>query len=262
MKFALVDGERQEAQPGLSGECRACESPMLAKCGEIRVWHWAHRGRRHCDPWWENETEWHRNWKDRFPPDWQEIVRHAEGGERHIPDVETGDGWAIEFQHSYIKPEERRSREAFYTKLVWVIDGLRRKRDKAQFLNAWKEGAPIGRNPRLRRVLPDQCVLLREWAESPAPVFFDLGADQDLGWLLPKKPGAPMYVTPFSRETFVAIHRGTATQMASDFHSFVEELRELVAKYESQRRAQPSMPFPLRPLQRPGRRRIRTRRRL
>ena len=262
MKFASVDGERQEAQPGLSGECPACESPMVAKCGEFRAWHWAHRGRRHCDPWWENETEWHRNWKNRFQANWQEIVHPAEDGGQHIADVKTGDGWVIEFQHSHIKPDERRSREAFYPNLVWVIDGLRRKRDKAQFLNAWKEGAPIGGNLRLRRVSADQCVLLREWAESSAPVFFDFGRGQDLAWLLPKKPGGTMYVTPLSREVFVGIHRATATQVASNFHSFVEQLGELVAKYESHHRARSSMPIPPRPLRRSGQRRIRPRRRL
>ena len=113
MKFALAHGQRQEAQPNLSGECPGCGRPMVARCGEVRVRHWAHKGRRHCDPWWENETEWHRGWKDRFPADWQEIVHPDGDGERHIADVKTGDGWVIEFQHSYIKPEERRSREAF-----------------------------------------------------------------------------------------------------------------------------------------------------
>ena len=50
------------------------------------------KGRRFCDPWWENETEWHRAWKDQFPADWQEIVHHAEDGEKHIADVKT-DRW-------------------------------------------------------------------------------------------------------------------------------------------------------------------------
>jgi len=46
--------------------------------------------------------------KDQFPADWQEHVQHAETGERHIADVKTSRGWVIEFQHSYLKPEERR----------------------------------------------------------------------------------------------------------------------------------------------------------
>ena len=53
------------------------------------MWHWAHRGSRFCDPWWENETEWHRSWKGQFPVNWQEVVHQAETGEKHIADVKT-----------------------------------------------------------------------------------------------------------------------------------------------------------------------------
>jgi class 3 adenylate cyclase len=51
MKFAVVEGERREAQPGLSGKCPVFGDAMIAKCGNYRVWHWAHRGTRTCDPW-------------------------------------------------------------------------------------------------------------------------------------------------------------------------------------------------------------------
>ena len=233
MKFALVNEQRQEAQPNLSGECPGCGSPMVARCGEVRVRHWAHKSGCHCDPWWENETEWHRAWKDQFPADWQEIVHHAEDGERHIADVKTDRGWVIEFQHSYIKPEERRSREAFYQKLVWVVNGLRRETDGAQFRKAWEEGRPVGANSSVLRAFSDECRLLREWAGSPAPVFFDFGEEQVLAWLLAGKSNGLVHIALYSRAEFIEIHRGTAMQ---DFDSFVEELPELVAKYELQPR--------------------------
>ncbi len=89
MKFALVDEIRCEAQPSLRGNCPACDHPMVAKCGEVKIWHWAHKSRRLCDPWWENETEWHRDWKNQFPVQWQEDVHKAENGEKHIADVKT-----------------------------------------------------------------------------------------------------------------------------------------------------------------------------
>ena len=130
MKFALVNNHREEAQPNLKGECPSCNSPMIARCGERRIYHWAHLGHRICDPWWENETDWHRNWKNQFPTNWQEIVHHAQDGERHIADVKTSANWVIEFQHSPIKSEEKRSREHFYKHLIWVVNGVRRERDK------------------------------------------------------------------------------------------------------------------------------------
>jgi competence CoiA-like predicted nuclease len=150
MKFSLVNGQRQEAQPSLSGKCPACDQAMVARCGEVNVWHWAHKGRCTGDSWWENETEWHRAWKGKFPESWQEIVHRADGGEKHIADVKTDHGWVIEFQHSYLKPEERRSRDAFYPKLVWVVNGARRKRDSEQFRKALNQGTPIGSNARIR----------------------------------------------------------------------------------------------------------------
>ena len=52
MKYSIVNGERSEAQPGLTGLCQACDHPTVAKCGEIKIWHWAHKGKRKCDPWW------------------------------------------------------------------------------------------------------------------------------------------------------------------------------------------------------------------
>ncbi|MBK8202524.1 MAG: hypothetical protein IPK68_09510 [Bdellovibrionales bacterium] len=104
MKYALVEGKREDAQPGLSGECPGCGRPVVEKCGELKISHWAHIGKRICDPWWENETEWHRTWKGHFPKQWQEFVHRAEDGERHIADVKTDQGYIIEFQHSHIRP--------------------------------------------------------------------------------------------------------------------------------------------------------------
>lgn len=76
-----------------------CGDLVQAKCGTKVVWHWAHKGRLHCDPWWENETDWHRAWKARFPEECREIVRFDEKGEKHVADVLTKRGMVIEFQN-------------------------------------------------------------------------------------------------------------------------------------------------------------------
>ncbi len=237
MKFALVNEQPQEAQPNLSGKCKACGHTMVAKCGEVRIWHWAHKSHRHCDSWWENETEWHRAWKGQFPVSWQEVIHQAENGEKHIADVKTDQGWVIEFQHSYIKPGERRSRDAFYQKIVWVVDGTRRKRDRAQFVNVLNESTPGGRDPQIRRAFSGKCALPREWADSHAPVFFDFG-EKALWWLLSKIPNGPVYVAPFSRTDFIQIHRGGASQMARDFEEFAKDITKSVADYEAYLQAQ------------------------
>ncbi len=80
MKFALVNGERSAPTPRTVGQCPTCGSELIAKCGERKVWHWAHKAIRHCDRWWESETEWHRAWKDKFRGEWQEIIHTADNG--------------------------------------------------------------------------------------------------------------------------------------------------------------------------------------
>ena len=120
MKYGIVAGARHEAARGLSGQCPACGAALIAKCGDLRVHHWAHKGARTCDAWWEPETEWHREWKDRFPKDSQEVIQRAEDGEKHIADVKTKHGHVLEFQHSPISNEERAAREAFYRRMSWI----------------------------------------------------------------------------------------------------------------------------------------------
>lgn len=212
MKFALIDGVRRVPEPGLSGQCPIFGHPMVAKCGQIRVHHWAHQGSPSCDPWWENESEWHRAWKGHFPEEWQEVIHEAEQGEKHIADVKTAREWVIEFQRSPIKPEERRSREAFYKKMIWVVDGTRRKRDWAQFLQALNSGQVVKAFPNMRRIIVDECALLREWSSSASRVFFDFREGGIIWWLLSKGVGKPVYVMPFPNTEFINKHLGQTNE--------------------------------------------------
>lgn len=233
MKFAFVEGQRLEAQPNLSGTCRACEQPMIAKCGEVRTWHWAHLGRRICDPWWENETEWHRKWKAEFPDAWQEVIHYADDGTKHVADVKTEHGWVIEFQHSRITPEERRSRDAFYRQLVWVVDGTRRKRDPVQFAKTWGAGMPLRNTFPVRRLQADDCTLLREWSGSLAPIFIDFRDGQVLWWILPGRLNGCVYVAQLPRPVFVYIHRSGVVQPGLNFDGLLKELSGLLGRYEA-----------------------------
>jgi competence protein CoiA len=123
LQYARVDNQRLEAFPAGKGNCPSCGAPMIAKCGPRIMHHWAHSNRRNCDPWWENETSWHRNWKNLFPEHCREICHTAPDGEVHRADIKTPTGIVIEVQHSSMTDAERLSRESFYGNLVWVIDG-------------------------------------------------------------------------------------------------------------------------------------------
>ena len=244
MKFALVDGHRREAAPGLSGMCPDCGRPMIAKCGKIRVWHWAYKGTPSgppCDSWREPETEWHRSWKEHFPEEWQEVSLKSEQGEKHRADVKTNRGWVIEFQHSYIKPEERRLREAFYSKLIWVVHGWT-TRDRDQFARAWQDGRPVGRSQNTRTIFSDKCKLIREWAENSPPVFFDFG--HEALWLLHKSPSNLVYIMRFPHAEFIRMHTDDMPPDADIFDINMKEIGSLIAQYESQCREGPSLPPP------------------
>lgn len=124
MQIAVVGDKRVEAFPGGRGLCAICGSETIAKCGPRNIHHWAHHRMKDCDPWWENETPWHRDWKNKFPIECREVPHTASNGEIHRADIKTPTGIVIEFQHSSITDKERISRETFYQNMVWVVDGL------------------------------------------------------------------------------------------------------------------------------------------
>ena len=185
MKLALVNGQRSEPSPQLRASCAYCGREMISKCGRVKMWHWAHKSRASCDPWWESETEWHRDWKNQFPVDWQEIVHTDEAtGEKHIADVRTPFGLVIEFQHSPIEPQELESREAFYKNLIWVVDGDRGTADPQYFNMGLSTTEPASFEP-LAYYFGwwSKSRLFHNWAETSSPVYLDFG-DEELLWRL------------------------------------------------------------------------------
>ena len=215
MRFALSNNERIEPSKGAKGLCPCCGSELVAKCGEIKVHHWSHK--KKCDDhWWENETDWHRNWKNQFPKEWQEIIQRDESGEKHIADVKTGSGWTIEFQHSPISKEERDSRDYFYNKLIWIVDGTRRKTDIEQFDNLIYHASNISNEPFILRVFDEETLdrfrLNQEWGSSKSLVLFDFGksevryrdeykSNEDLWLIHPSRDRT--YITSISKHSFI-----------------------------------------------------------
>ena len=172
MKFALVNGSRAEPQPKARGICSGCGAEAIAKCGSHIIWHWAHKSLAHCDQWWETETEWHRGWKNQFPAEWQEVVLlNEQTGERHIADVRTSSGLVVEFQRSTIDPSEVKAREAFYGKMIWIVDGCRNDFDKYNFSNM--RSRPDGDSMVSFR-WHGRSKLFERW-HTAKPVFIDFG---------------------------------------------------------------------------------------
>lgn len=231
MKFALINGTKIAPSPGEMGLCPFCGAKVISKCGPLRLWHWAHKNELECDPWWEKETEWHRAWKDKFPEYCQERIAYDEKGEKHIADVKTNEGLVLEFQHSFIKSEERISRNNFYKKLVWVVNGTRRKRDKTQFFKLIEENLVISSEPKIQRVYLDDCALLRDWSDCPCPVFFDFGED-NLWCLIPPCEGPWGAVIEVPRSLFINMHNQNDS-LEEDFDGFMNSLKTIVSNYRT-----------------------------
>lgn len=123
MHFAIdIDGQRIEAFPNAKAICPNCNSVVIAKCGELNIWHWAHENLKNCDSWkYEPKTKWHIEWQNNFP-DRQTEVFLTKNGETHIADILTNTGVVIEIQNSSISTTEIEERERFYKKMIWVIN--------------------------------------------------------------------------------------------------------------------------------------------
>jgi hypothetical protein len=124
----------------------------------------------------------------------------------------------LEFQHSFLNQDERESRERFYPKMVWVINGLRRKQDKARFFATLR--GPLGVYSKLPMysILRSESALLRDWGANRVPVYFDFGCDEAndtpqlntgaLWRLNPDASGgrASAYLSPVARAEFLSAH--------------------------------------------------------
>lgn len=202
MKLASLDGKRVEPSKGTNATCPHCEQPVTAKCGKIRVHHWAHKSNRHCDSWWEPETEWHRKWKNEFPFEWQEIGRRDERGELHIADVLTDTGLVLEFQHSPISRDEVEARNAFHQNICWVVNAGRLESSLTQFSDALAYGRKLrSSNGTVVQIWLRRSRLLRHWSGLSAPIVLDFGFDQL--WVVGQSIDDTVLVYPWLRKIVV-----------------------------------------------------------
>ena len=113
--------------------CRCCDERVSYVSGDLsykygKSPHFRHFPNCVCSDTWRyyDKTQWHRDWQDCFPIEKQEVILESEG-KKHIADVLIEDHkTVIEFQHSYISPEEFFDRNSFYNsfgyKVIWVFD--------------------------------------------------------------------------------------------------------------------------------------------
>ena len=266
MLIAEVDGKRCKATKGAKGICPYCKSEVIAKCGEQKTAHWAHKSCKTCDTWHDKETEWHLMWKSYFPENWQEIIKYDEKtGEKHIADVCTEKGFTLEFQHSAIKPKERQSREAFYKNMNWVVDGTRLKNDFKRFekivgnRNIAKVVAPI-LNPNqnniqignIVEIYDAESIFSKNWLNCSVPVNFDFKglnkidnqADvrQYIYCLLPFKNGSLRYAIQILINSFIINAR--TGEWETFIQSVISQLKQIIENKKVQMQHRIIIPKP------------------
>lgn len=117
-------GNLVEAQTsGQRGVCPCCGDQVVARCGRINVWHWAHRRGPDCDKWSEPISDWHRDWQRYLLSLGAKLESTVQvAGIRHRADAVMPSGLVVELQHSAISIDEIRQRERFYKRMIWVFD--------------------------------------------------------------------------------------------------------------------------------------------
>lgn len=120
--YADLDGRRSTATPATRASCCHCGGEMVAHCGPIKAWHWAHLA-TDCDPWTEPESAWHLGIKRWFHQHGCAIEQRIDDGfSWHVADVVTPSGAVIELQHSPLDTTSITRREAFYGNMIWIWD--------------------------------------------------------------------------------------------------------------------------------------------
>ena len=133
MLFAIdKEGNRIHINYALRGQeyvCPCCEEKVVLKKGNIRKYHYAHHSGSMCrDGWHYDMSDWHQEWQNKFPSQYQEIVKEL-NGKKHRADVLIEDKKIVfEFQHSALSSDEFYDRNIFYNtlgyKVIWVFDEI------------------------------------------------------------------------------------------------------------------------------------------
>lgn len=143
-----------------------------------------------------------------------ELGLRAPDGELHIADVITERGTVLEFQHSPISSMERASRENFYKRLIWVVNGLRVDRDLITFRKALSAAMLISTDSLKLQVPIKACSILERWDGSICSVYLDFGEAKfgllngPLLWRLSfVRQKSFVIAIPVSRRSFIEHHR-------------------------------------------------------
>lgn len=130
--------ERIRATKNAIAICPECNESLIPKCGDIKIWHWAHKHESNC--WYSSHpmTLFHLAWQDLALKQGYDVevnFKDESGKIIHRADILKKDNRIVEIQHSNISSKEMIKRCEFYkTKQLlvdWIIDDNERyKKEK------------------------------------------------------------------------------------------------------------------------------------
>ncbi len=147
MLTAIQEGRSTLATPGAVGAtCPGCGVRVIAKCGEIVTWHWAHDSGSTCA--YAHESEWHLGWK-KWAYDHGCDVEKVIGS--HRADIVTPEGRVIELQSAGLEPAQIRDREDTYEDMIWIARVTEEQEERVRIgkdLNGGGKGFWYKRGPK------------------------------------------------------------------------------------------------------------------
>ena len=113
---SLASGD--DLAPGARARCVDCLGILVAKCGEINRWHWAHEAANSQCVGSDGESAWHFAWKA-WAEQYGADTEVTDG--QHRADIIWADGHVYELQSDYLEPAKIRNREHHWGEhLTWI----------------------------------------------------------------------------------------------------------------------------------------------
>lgn len=116
---------------------------------------------------------------------------------------------------------------------MWVVDGLKHKKDKSQLDQFLNYAAPIKKDSSILKLhsFLDDCIILEEWSNCGGAVFFDFGIETSMWCLLPKSSKGNYYMFEYSKKSFIEILMGNLN--GNSFSDLITFLRMSIFAYEN-----------------------------
>lgn len=117
MLIAVQNQKRIKAYKGAENcSCPICNQEVVAKCGELMIWHFAHKTNDNNCIFGKGKGNWHYLWQNKFPIDCVEYKK-----DNHIADIFIKET-AIELQESPISLEEIKERNLSWgDNTIWIV---------------------------------------------------------------------------------------------------------------------------------------------